>query len=54
MVDPGVVVSVPLSLRLMAMDFDRRAVDVECYAGQLLAAPLGPKAAAGQLEHRLA
>ncbi len=44
--------AVPLGLRLEAVDFDQRAVDVERDAPGALAAALGPDASPGHLEHR--
>ncbi len=46
--------AVPLGPGLVAVDFDRRTVDVESDALGALAAALGPDASPGHLEYRLA
>ena len=54
MVDTGVLVVVPLRFRLVAVDLNRRAVDIERDGLHPFALTLGPNSATGHLQHRLA
>jgi len=36
----------------MPMNLNRGTVDIECHAGHLVAAPLGPDASAGKFQQR--
>ncbi len=46
---PVIVVTVPFGLRLVAVDLNRRTVDIEGDGRHPLATPLGSDAAPGQL-----
>ncbi len=53
-VDPGIVMAIPLRLRLVAVDLDGCAVDIECDGRHPFALTLGPDPAPRHLQHRLA